>query len=124
MMIFLSAAAVPIVCLAIAFAIAALPARLRMERRARSLVAQYPRAERTSVYLQLHSARAPSKQREVDAKVAEMRERGWTFLRSAEASPLRTIRSWGGGLTLHFIRIDSASALLYSLTDRPARGGT
>jgi hypothetical protein len=29
---------------------------------------------------------------------------GWTFLRAAEASPLRTIRSWGGGLTLHFIR--------------------
>ena len=108
MIILLFAVAVPIGCVAVAFAFAVIPARLRMERRARSLVAQHPGAEQTSVYLQLHSTRAPSKQREIDARVAEMRARGWTFLRAAEASPLRTIRSWGGGLTLHFIRIDNA----------------
>ena len=82
-----------------------LPRRIRMERRARALLAQHPHAERTSVYLPLHSTWA--KQREIDAKIAEMATAGWTFLRATEASPLRTIRSWGGGLTMHFIRVQS-----------------
>jgi len=78
--------------------------RFRKERQARALLAEYPGAERTSVYLELHSTWAWDKQREIDAKIAEMRPQGWTFLRAMEASPLRTLRSWGGGLTLHFIR--------------------
>jgi hypothetical protein len=78
--------------------------RLRMERRACALLAQHPGAEQTSVYLELHSAFAGGKQREIDAKIAEMQPQGWIFLRAMEASPLRTIFSWGGGLTLHFIR--------------------
>jgi hypothetical protein len=78
--------------------------RFRMERRARALLAQYPDAEQTSVYLELHSTFAGGKQREIDARIAEMQPQGWTFLRAMEASPLRTICSWGGGLTLHFIR--------------------
>jgi len=77
--------------------------RFRMERRARALLAQHPGAEQTSVYLELHSTFAGGKQREIDAKIAEMQPQGWTFLRAMEASPLRTIFSWGGGLTLHFI---------------------
>lgn len=80
--------------------------RLRMERRARALLTQYPGAEQTSVYLKLHSTFAGGKQREIDAKVAEMQPQGWTFLRASEANPLRTLRSWGGGLNLHFIRTD------------------
>ena len=78
--------------------------RIRMERRARALLAEHPGAEHTSVYLELHSTFAGDKQREIDAKIAEMQPQGWTFLRAMEASPLRTLRSWGGGLTLHFIR--------------------
>ena len=78
--------------------------RFRMERRARALLAQHPGAEQTSVYLGLHSTFAGGKQREIDAKIAEMQPQGWTFLRAMEASPLRTMRSWGGGLTLYFIR--------------------
>jgi len=78
--------------------------RFRMERRARALLAQHPDAEQTSVYLELHSAFAGGKRREIDAKIAEMQPQGWIFLRAMEASPLRTICSWGGGLTLHFIR--------------------
>ena len=78
--------------------------RFRMERRAHKLLAQHPDSERTSVYLPLHSTWAWQKQREIDAKIAEMQPQGWTFLRAMEASPLRTLRSWGGGLTLHFIR--------------------
>ena len=78
--------------------------RLRMERRASALLAQYPGAEQTSVFLKLHSTFAWNKQREVDAKTAEMQPQGWTFLRLSAASPLRTFSLWGGGVTLHFIR--------------------
>ncbi len=79
-------------------------ARFLMERRARSLLALHPAAEQTSVYLKLHSTWPRNKQREIDTKIAEMKARGWTFLRAKEANPLRTIRSWGGGLMLCFIR--------------------
>jgi hypothetical protein len=78
--------------------------RLRMERRASALLAQHPNAEQTSVYLKLHSIFAWNKQREVDAKIAEMQPQGWTFLRLLEDNPLRMIRSSDGGVTLHFIR--------------------
>lgn len=84
--------------------------RMRMVRRARALLARYPGAEQTSVYLELHSTFAWEKQREIDAKIAEMQPQGWTFLRAVEASPLRTIRSWGGGLTLRFIGVPAAKA--------------
>src|SRR6185503_14275819 len=76
--------------------------RFRMEQRARTLLAQYPNGERTSVYLALHSTWAGRKRDEMDAKIEEMKAEGWTFLRAMEANPLRTICSWGGGLTLHF----------------------
>jgi hypothetical protein len=78
--------------------------RFRMERRARALLAQHPGAEQTSVYLAFHSKWSSGKKREMEAKIAEMQPQGWIFLRAMEASPLRTIRSWGGGLTLHFVR--------------------
>jgi hypothetical protein len=78
--------------------------RSRMERQARELLAQHPGAEQTSVYLQLYSPFPWDKQREMDAKIAEMQPQGWSFLRARAASPLRTFRSWGGGLMLHFIR--------------------
>lgn len=76
----------------------------RMERQARALLAQYPGAEHTSVYLPLHSKWIWGKRWEIDAKVAEMTARGWIFLRGLEASPLFMFRAWGGGLTLHFIQ--------------------
>ena len=78
--------------------------RVRMERRARTLLAKHPAAEQTSVYLELHSTFAGGKQRAVDAKIAEMQPQGWIFLRAREVNPLRTLFSWGGGLTLQFIR--------------------
>jgi len=95
-----------LLCAVLAFLLSALVVipRIRMERRARTLVAQHPAAEQTSVYLELHSTFAGGKQREIDAKIAEMQPQGWIFLRAREANPLRTLFSWGGGLTLHFIR--------------------
>jgi hypothetical protein len=56
------------------------------------------------IYLEFSSGWT-GKRAEMDAKIAEMARAGWTFLRATEASPLRTLRSWGGGLTLHFIRV-------------------
>jgi len=49
-------------------------------------------------------ARPGAKRVAMDARIAEMATVGWTFLRASEANPLRTLRSWGGGLHLHFIR--------------------
>jgi hypothetical protein len=88
----------------VVLAVVILPRRIRMERHARELLAQHPGAEQTSVYLELHSTFPGAKQREIDTRIAEMQPQGWTFLRAAEASPLRTLRSWGGGVMLHFIR--------------------
>lgn len=82
----------------------ALPTRVRMERRARKLLSQHPQAERTSVYLPFRSSWESGKQ-EMEAKISEMQSSGWTFLRAHEASPLRTLLSWGGGVTLQFIRV-------------------
>ena len=81
-----------------------LPPRLRMERRARALLAAHPDAERTSVYLAFRSSWAAGKRREMDVRIAAMAQSGWTFLRAREANPLRTMRSWGGGVTLQFLR--------------------
>jgi hypothetical protein len=78
--------------------------RFRMKRRARALLAQYPDAVRTSVYLPFQSAWPNSKRKQMEAKISEMKADGWIFLRATEVNPLRTICSWGGGLTLHFIR--------------------
>jgi hypothetical protein len=80
--------------------------RIRMQRRAIALLAQHPNAEQTSVYLALHSSWRHGKQREIDAKIAEMGTAGWSYLRASEANFWRTLRSWGGGVTLHFLRID------------------
>ena len=79
--------------------------RFRMERQARVIVEQHPGAEQTSVYLQLYSPFPWDKQREMDTRISEMQQQGWTFLRSSSVRFLRAMRSWGGGLTLHFIRI-------------------
>jgi len=82
-----------------------LPRRIRMERRARALLAQHKDAERLSFYLEFRSGFKGGKEWEMDAKIAEMAREGWLFLRATAANPLRTIRSWGGGLHLHFIRV-------------------
>ena len=59
--------------------------RVRMARKAREILAQYPDAERTSVYIQYHSVTWKHKREVLEAKIAEMKTDGWTFLRGAEA---------------------------------------
>ena len=79
--------------------------RIRMERRARALLAKHEDAESLSFYLEFRSGWKGGKEREMDAKIAEMATDGWLFLRARAANPLRTIHSWGGRLHLHFIRV-------------------
>ena len=74
-----------------------LPRRIRTERRARALLAKHEDAERLSFYLEFRSGWKGGKEREMDAKIAEIATDGWLFLRATAANPLRTIRSWGGG---------------------------
>lgn len=97
---FLAIAAMPV---AIVLAVV-LPQRIRMERRARALMKEHPDAEKTSMYIAFQSGWSGGKRKEMDVKIADMSTIGWTLLRATEASPLKTIRSWGGGLTMHFIR--------------------
>lgn len=83
-------------------AVFVVPERIRMERRARRLLSSHPNAERKSVYLSFPSAMG--RRAVMEARIAEIETDGWTYLRATEASPWRTLRSWGGGLNLHFIR--------------------
>jgi hypothetical protein len=83
-------------------AIFVVPARVGMERRARTLLSDHPNADRKSVYLSFPSVRG--KRALMELRIAEIETDGWIYLRATEASPWRTLRSWGGGLTLHFIR--------------------
>ena len=70
------------------------------------LLEQYPHAEQTSVFLPAlpmsvwHLWREP---RQICARIEEMRQQGWTYLRS---SRVRDGRLTLGGVTLHFIRTD------------------
>ena len=86
--------------------------RLRRERRAGTLLAQYPDAEQTTVYLALHSILEPWRQREIDAKHSEMKANGWTFLRATSANPSGSTGMWERALNLHYIRLpDSAASI-------------
>jgi len=75
-------------------------------RQVQQLLEKFPGAEQTSLFLPslpislLHIWREP---RQVCAKIAEMKQRGWTYLRSSRVHDGRlTLR----GVTLHFIRTD------------------
>ncbi len=54
----------------------------------------------------LHFRRASpwGKQRELDALVVQREAEGWLYWKITAANPLRTIGSWGGGVTVHFVR--------------------
>jgi cell division protein FtsW (lipid II flippase) len=81
-----------------------IPRRMRMERRAKALLAQMPQHEQKTVYLAFASGWYRGKGKEMEAKIIEEEKTGWTFLKASEANPFKTSLSWGGGLNLHFIR--------------------
>jgi len=74
-------------------------------RRVRKLLAKYPDAEQTSVFVPLGSIRRPWQVwPDVGSKIeADMKRQGWTFLRSSRVHDGRVTL---GGVTLHFIRTD------------------
>jgi len=94
----------PLAIIFIFLAIVILPRRIRMEQRARKLLAEHPDAEQTTVYLQFHSVKWSEKRKAHEAMVADMATKGWTFLRASEASLLKTSFSWAGGVNMHFIK--------------------
>ena len=74
-------------------------------RQVHDLLARYPAAEQTSVFLPSRpvSWRVWQEPRVVCATIDEMRRQGWTYLRSSRVQAGRlTLR----GVTLHFIRTD------------------
>jgi hypothetical protein len=95
---------VPLLAVAVFVLVRALPLRLRMERRAKDLLAQMPQHELRTVYLAFNSVWPRARESKIAAKISQEQQEGWTFLRASEASPLKTIRTWGGGVNLHFIR--------------------
>ena len=78
--------------------------RFNMKHHADDLLKEMPIHERTTIYLAFSDIFPSGKKRAIDAKVSEMKDDEWTLLKMGEANPLRTLRSWGGGLNMHFIR--------------------
>ena len=78
--------------------------RLKMLRRAKTLLQQMPNHQSTIRYLKSSSAFVWQKQREIDARIAEMANDGWLFLKTSQPNLLKTVWSWEGGINLHFIR--------------------
>ena len=95
-----------LLCFALAFLIRmALRIVFRPSVQVHDLLAKYPDAEQTSVFLPSLpiSWRIWREPRAVCTKIDEMRKRGWIFLRSSRVQAGRlTLR----GVTLHFIRTE------------------
>jgi hypothetical protein len=85
-------------------AVFVVPKRIRMERRAKMLLAQMPHHEIKTVYLAFKSGWYRGKGKETEAKIIEEEKDGWTFLKRSEANIFKTSLTWGGGIHLHFIR--------------------
>ena len=83
--------------------------RQRMERRARQLLSEHPDAERSSQYMRFESTFEHGKLRELDVLISAMNKEGWTYVRIRGASPLLTLRSWGGGVHVDFIQAPSGA---------------
>jgi hypothetical protein len=79
------------------------PVRCGMERRATELTQRFPDAEQISEVVSLCSNWSAGKQRELEARIAQMQDQGWIYLRTTAVSPLVSLRHWGGAVRLHFI---------------------
>ena len=77
--------------------------RRSMKRRAAELTQRFPDAEQISEVFPLRSNWSAGKQRELAARIAQMQDQGWTYLRTTAVSPFVSLRHWGGAVRLHFI---------------------
>jgi hypothetical protein len=73
-----------------------------MLRRADEVLAGMGPVEEAEVYVSFRSI--SERAAAIEEKKAEMVQKGWTYLRLKEAPVHQTIKSWGGGLMLQFVR--------------------
>ena len=71
---------------------------------AERLVRDTPEHEERKEYIQLRHVFTWGKQCEMARRITEVEAAGWTYLKASAVSPLRSIRSLGGALNLHFVR--------------------
>ena len=89
----------------VAWIVFASPASRKRELRRRLLSERYPEAPRHSTILPLQSSFRGGKQREIDACIERMRERGWVFLDLQAVSPLISLWHWGGAVRIEFLEV-------------------
>lgn len=93
-----------VIC-AVAWVVLAYPSRRKQELRRRLQSERYPEATRHSTILPLQSSFRGGKQREIDACIERMRERGWVFLDLQAVSPLISLWHWGGAVRIEFLEV-------------------
>lgn len=88
-----------------------LPETRRIRARLRDLTARAESLlENTGGFVEhqelLHFRRTSpwGKQRELETLAAQREAEGWLYWKITAANPLRTVGSWGGGVTVHFVR--------------------
>jgi hypothetical protein len=84
--------------------------RIRMEQRAKELLAKMPQHESKTIYLSFDSALPNTKRAAMNSRISEVERDGWIFLKASEVGLDKTCSSWGGGLNLHFIRESTKSS--------------
>ncbi len=78
-----------------------------VESRAKRFRNQYPIHERRIEYVRFDSVKRAAQKEAVRRKIDQLEAAGWVSLGVTPANPLVTIRSWGGGVNVHFIRSSS-----------------
>src|ERR1044072_9110801 len=76
--------------------------RRAMVWRASDLLATMGEFDKTEVYLSFPSVSGRTAL--IEEKKDEMARQGWTYLRLKEAPVRQSMRTWGGGLIMQFVR--------------------
>ena len=76
------------------------------------LVRDTPEHEDRTEYIQLSHMLPWGKEREIARRIMEVEAEGWIYQKATAVNPLRSIRSLGGSLNLHFVRAKSERDLV------------
>jgi hypothetical protein len=93
-----------VIC-AVVLIVLAYPIKRERELRGRLLLERYPEAPRHSIILPLRTSFRGGKQREIDACIEQMRQRGLVLLDLGAVSPFISLRHWGGAVRLDFLEV-------------------
>ncbi len=96
-----------VICAVVLIALA-YPKRRERERGRRLLIERHPEASRHSIILLLQSFFPGDKQREIDACIEQMQDRGWVFLDLGTVSPFISLRHLGGAVRVEFLELKSS----------------